>query len=99
MQGASWIGVIRRVPASLHDSLVVVTTTRAEIFVQKVIRLDRDFLVCLGRLAGSTEQGKVLIIPYDQMTYLAFNKKMSDDEIYSVVGKPGIAVQLVETSL
>jgi hypothetical protein len=98
MLGASWIGLLRRIPASQHDCLVLVTTTRAEIFVQKVIRLDRDFLVCLGRLAGSTDQGKLHIIPYDQMTYLAFNKKMTEEEIYSVVGKPGVAVQLVETA-
>jgi hypothetical protein len=98
MQGPSWIALIRRIPASQHDCLVLMTTTGAEIIVQKVIRLDRDYLVCLGRLSGSTDQGKVLIIPYDQMTYLSFNKKMTDDEIHSVVGKPGVAVQLVEAA-
>jgi hypothetical protein len=98
MQGPSWIALIRRIPASQHDCLIVMTTTGAEVVIQKVIRLDRDFLVCLARLSGSTEQGKLMVIPYDQLTYLSFNKKMTDQEIEAVVGKPGVAVQLVETA-
>jgi len=89
MQGAAWIGLLRRIPPALHDSLVLMTTTGFEIVLHRLIRLDRDFLVALGRLSGSTDQPKLLIIPYLQMTYLSFNKKMDDAEIDSVLGRPG----------
>jgi hypothetical protein len=98
MQAAAWINLIRRIPPAQHNCLVLTTAYGTEVVVQCLIRLDRDFLVCLGRLAGSTDQGKLLILPYDQITCLSFNKKMTDDEIQAVIGKPGVAVQLVETA-
>ena len=92
MQGTAWIGLYRRIPASLHDCLIVMTTTGAEIILQRLIRLDHDFLVALGRPSGSTDQAKVLVIPYDQMTYLSFSKKLTDEELQGFIGKPGVAV-------
>src|SRR5438874_11154162 len=88
MQGEAWISLLQRIPQSLHDTLLLMTTTGFEIVLQRLIRLDRDFLVALGRLSGSTDQPKLLIIPYVQMTYLSFNKRMSDEEIESVLSKP-----------
>jgi hypothetical protein len=90
MQGAAWIGLLRRVPAAMHDCLVLMTVTGTQIVLQRLIRLDRDFLVALGRLAGSTDQPKMLIVPYSQMVYLSFNKKLTDEEIQSAIGKPGM---------
>src|SRR2546421_5517036 len=96
MQGAAWIGLLRRIPPSLHDNLLLMTTTGFEIVLQRLIRLERDFLVALGRLSGSTDQPKLLIIPYVQMTYLSFGKKMEDAEIESLLGKPGAMASPVE---
>jgi hypothetical protein len=92
MQGTAWIGLLRQIPASLQDCLIVMTTTGAEIVLQKLMRLERDFLVALGRLSGSTDQPKVLVLPYDQMTYLSFSKKLTDEELQEAIGKPGAAV-------
>jgi hypothetical protein len=96
MQGAAWISLFRRIPASHHDSMVLMTSTGAEIVLRRILRLERDLLVCQGRMAGSTDQGKLLIIPYDEIAYMSFSKKMTDGEIQAVVGKPGVAVKLVE---
>src|SRR2546423_15691455 len=88
MQGAAWIGLLRRIPTTLHDSLILMTTTGFEIVLQRLIRLDREYLGALGRLSGSTDQPKLLIIPYAQMTYLSFSKKMTDEQIDQVLIKP-----------
>jgi hypothetical protein len=98
MQGPAWIGLLRQIPASLQDCLIVMTTTGAEIVLQKLMRLERDFLVALGRLSGSTDQPKVLVLPYDQMTYLSFSKKLTDEELQEAIGKPGAAVANAEPS-
>jgi hypothetical protein len=98
MQGTAWIGLLRRIPASLQDCLIVMTTTGAEIVLQKLMRLERDFLVALGRLSGSTDQPKVMVLPYDQMTYLSFSKKLTDEELEGAIGKPGSAVANAEPS-
>jgi hypothetical protein len=92
MQGTAWVGLFRRIPASLHDCLVVMTTTGQEIVLQRIIRLERDFLVALGRLSGSTDQAKVLVLPFDQMTYLSFGKKLTDEELQGALGNADLAV-------
>ena|SRR5438552_10488920 len=88
MQGPAWINLFQQIPTSLHDTLLLMTTTGFEIVLQRLIRLDREYLVALGRLSGSTDQPKLLIIPYVQMTYLSFSKKMTDEEIDQVLIKP-----------
>ena len=89
MQSTAWIGILLRIPTSLHDTLLLMTTTGFEIVLQRLIRLDRDFMVALGRLSGSTDQPKLLIIPYVQMTYLSFSKKMSRGTKAKPGGKGG----------
>jgi hypothetical protein len=96
MQGTAWVGLFRRIPVELHDCLIVKTTTGTDVVLQRLIRLDRDFMVALGRPTGSTDQPKVVIIPYDQLTYLYFGKKLTDEEIQGAIGKPGVSVAKVE---
>jgi hypothetical protein len=89
MQGPAWVSLLRRIPADQQDCVVLVTTTRAQIVLQRLLRLENDFLVGIGRLAGSTDQGQVVVIPYDQLTYLSFSKQLAEKEIETILGKPG----------
>jgi hypothetical protein len=61
-------------------------------------RLDRDFVVAMGRLSGTTDQPKLLIVPYDQMSYISITKKLSEEEIQSAIGKPGVVVTVAESA-
>jgi hypothetical protein len=97
MQGPAWIGLLRRIPAAQQDTLFLVTTTGAEIVLQSIVRLEGDFVVLRGRMAGSTDAGRVIIVPYDQISYAGFSRKFTDPEVQALLGKPGVAVQLVES--
>jgi hypothetical protein len=92
MQGPAWIGLLRRIPADQQDSVILMTSTSAQIVLQRLIRLENEFLVGMGRLAGSTDQGQLVVIPYDHLTYLSFNKKLADSEVETILGKPGVEV-------
>jgi hypothetical protein len=96
MLGPSWIALLRRIPPSQHDSLILMTLTGREVVMQRILRLDREYLVALARPAGTTDQPKLMVVPYDQLTYLSFSKKMADGEVEGLLGKPGEGVQLVE---
>jgi hypothetical protein len=98
MQGTAWIGLFRRIPASLHDSLVLMTSCGMEIVLNRLIRLDREFVVAMGRLSGTTDQPKLLIVPYDQMSYVSITKKLSEEEIQGAIGKPGVVVTVAESA-
>jgi hypothetical protein len=86
MQGAAWISLLREIPLSHHDCLVFTISNGNEIVLQRLIRLDDNFMVAQGRLSGSSDQGMVMVLPYDQITHVSFNKKMNDAEIQMVIG-------------
>ena len=61
--------------------------TGEEILMQSVLRLESDFMLLRGRMSGSTDAGRVLVIPYDQIVNLAFTKRMLVPEVQAVFGK------------
>ncbi len=86
MQGPSWIALFTRIPNKLHDTLALTLVTGAEILMQSVLRLESDFAIIRGRMSGSTDAGRVIILPYDQILNLAFTKRMLEPEVKSIFG-------------
>src|SRR5262245_3071259 len=96
MQGPAWVALLRRIPPAIHNRLIAVMTTGTAIWLQDSVRLERDYAAVRGRMAGTQETGRVLILPFDQITYLAFAKNMTEPEIQTVLGKPGALPAVVE---
>jgi hypothetical protein len=82
-----WPQVIREIPEEYYDKLVVMVGTGAELVLQGIIRMDDEFLIVRGRMAGSSDDGRVLVIPYGQITYLGFNKWMAEEEVKGIFGR------------
>jgi len=87
MQGAGWIDLIRRIPAKMRDSLCFATVNGSEIMSQDILRLDREFVLMRGRMAGSQEVGKIIILPYDQIVNIAVNRILKDEDVQNIFGK------------
>jgi hypothetical protein len=87
MQGPSWIALLERIPVKLHDTLALTLVTGAEIMMQSLLRLESDFAIIRGRMAGSIDAGRVIILPYDQIVNLAFTKRMLEPEVQAVFGE------------
>ncbi len=83
----AWIAMLRRIPTNLHDSLALGLTTGSEIVVQKIDKLEPDFMIIRGRLAGTLDSGRVILIPYSQLTFFAVQKNLKDNEIEAIFGK------------
>jgi hypothetical protein len=81
MQASCWTGLVRRIPENQHDKLMVVTTTGVEISIQTLMRAENDYFVIRGRLAGTTDTGRIFFIPYDQMNYLCINSEIPETQI------------------
>ena len=64
MQESLWSTLLRRIPPAKHDILIVVTAAGVELMIKKIIRLDEDFVILRGRLAGSSDQNRIVILPY-----------------------------------
>ncbi|MBI3411207.1 MAG: hypothetical protein HY040_22970 [Planctomycetes bacterium] len=87
MHGPSWIALLRRIPVQYHDSLAFSLVTGGEIVVQTLLRLEREFLIMRGRMAGSTDVGRVVILPYSQIITLAFQRRMAEPEVQAIFGQ------------
>src|SRR5438067_1180718 len=87
MQNPSWIALFERIPAKWHDSIALILATGTEILMQSILRLESDYAIIRGRMAGSTDAGRVLILPYDQIVNVAFTKRMLEPEVQAIFGK------------
>jgi hypothetical protein len=86
MQGEGWIALFQRVPTSYQEGMFLVTTTGTEIILQMIVSLEPDYVVLRGRSAGSTDAGRVFILPYDQIDYAGFVRKVTEPEVRSIFG-------------
>ncbi len=83
----AWITMFRRIPATIHDGLTVGLRSGAEIAIQTILKLDPDFIIMRGRLTGTQEGGKILLVPYAEMTVLSLLRPLKDPEVEEIFGK------------
>jgi hypothetical protein len=87
MQSASWVALVQRIPAAQHDNLILLTSNGLEIAIQAIIRAEEDYLVLRGRMAG-TDNGRILFLPYDHITYLGFQRNIKEGDVRAMFGQP-----------
>jgi hypothetical protein len=86
MQNTEWIELLRRIPVNRHEKLMVVTSVGIEIAVQNFLRLEPSCLMLRGRLAGTTDTGRVFVIPYEQINYLNFSFEVPIEQFEAMLG-------------
>jgi hypothetical protein len=88
MQSDTWIALLHKVPSAYHDSLVLVTSVGLEVSLQTILRMEEQYLVVRGRMAGSNDTGRIFFIPYDQINFLGIQKVLKASEIRLMYGEP-----------
>jgi hypothetical protein len=86
MQNNAWVELLRQVPPKLHQNLLVMTAVGNEIAVQDIVRLEPEYLVIRGRLAGTSDLGRAFFIPFDRIIYIGFQKPVLPTELYGMYG-------------
>ncbi len=87
MQGASWITLFRRIPANLHDGLALTLTTGSEVVVQRLVKLDAEVIILRGRMAGTQDSGRLVVLPYSQLVAINFARRLTDADVEAIFGK------------
>jgi hypothetical protein len=80
MNPAAWEALLRHIPREIHEKLMLVTASGTEITLQNLLRVDREFVVLRGRLAGTQDAGRVFFLPYAAIDYLGSQKGVKDAE-------------------
>jgi hypothetical protein len=87
MQSSAWIALLRRIPPDQQDTLAIMTTVGIEINLQNIVRIEGDYVVIRGRLAGTTDTGRVFFVPYSQINYMGFNREVKEAQIRVLYGE------------
>jgi hypothetical protein len=96
MQASGWIRLLRLIPAVHHNNLLLTTGNGTEIAVKEILRAERDFLVLRGRLTGTTDGGGFFFLPYDQISYLGFQRPVDLGEIQGMFAAPAPVAPTIE---
>jgi hypothetical protein len=89
-----WISMFRRIPADLHDALVLQLRTGTELVLQGIVKLEPDFMIIRGRVSGTQDSGRLVMVPYGELSYLAVTRILKDPEIEAIFGKVAPAADL-----
>jgi hypothetical protein len=86
MQSHVWAALAQQIPVAVVDKFSIVTLSGAEIALQAILRIERDFLIVKGRLSGSQEAGRVFFVPYAQIDYLGSLQPFKETEYEELFG-------------
>lgn len=80
--------MIRVIPPDQQEKMTLMTTSGFEINIQMFLRLEEQYLVCRGRMMGSTDAGLTFFVPYDQINCLFYNKMAREETILAWFTEP-----------
>jgi hypothetical protein len=98
MRSAAWISLLRQLPQRYHEKLVLVSAAGQEIMMSSIFRIEDEYLILRGRMAGSTDAGTFVFIPFDQISYIGFREEIKEAEMAEVFGAPREPVALAPTA-
>ncbi len=84
MHNAAWVKLLEHIPASEHSKLMLVTTGGTEVTIQCLLRIDPECLALRGRVAGSTDAGRVFFLPYSHIDYFGFQQPLKEVEFHEL---------------
>ena len=81
MLAQTWLALFRHIPPEQQSAFTLVTVNGTEISVQSFLRLEKDFAIIKGRLAGSQDAGRVFFIPYASIDTFSYTNPVKDSEV------------------
>jgi hypothetical protein len=83
----AWITMFRRIPGNLQETLILGLRTGVEIVLQKMIRLEPDFMIIRGRISGTQDSGRIVMIPYGELSFVTSTRILKDPEVEAIFGQ------------
>jgi hypothetical protein len=85
MQSSAWKALLRLIPPKQRENLVMTTVNGREIAIQGIVKTEDEYLAVRGRLMGTSDVGGgFFFIPYDQITYLGFQRPVQESDVLAM---------------
>lgn len=81
MQSTPWQNLLKKVPQSEMQRLMLRTLGATELMIQSIISMDGECLIFRGRLAGTQDNGRVFFVPYDQIDFLSTVNVIKEEDL------------------
>jgi hypothetical protein len=87
MENPEWIELFSLFPPIQHDKLMIQMTNGIEIAITSLLRLEGPYAVVRGRVAGTSDAGRVFFVPFDRISYLCFQKEVKEAAVLALFGQ------------
>jgi len=97
MQSYAWRALLGHIPPEKQDQFSIVTLAGIEICLNSILRLEHEFVVVKGRLAGSQDGGRIFFIPFATIDHFSFTQPTRETDftdIFSGLEIPAPAEEL-----
>jgi hypothetical protein len=81
MLAQTWLSMFQHIPPEHQSRFTLVTINGTEISIQCFLRLEPEFAIIKGRLAGSQDSGRVFFIPYASIDTFSFTNPTKESEV------------------
>jgi hypothetical protein len=86
MHNSTWVKLLEYIPSSEQPKFMLITTSGTEIAIQCFLRIDPEVLALRGRLAGSTDAGRIFFVPYAHIDYFGSLQPIKESEFQELFG-------------
>ncbi|MGE3808284.1 MAG: hypothetical protein AB7K24_26790 [Gemmataceae bacterium] len=86
MRSKAWIALLQTIPPEKFEKLTMVSSSGNELNIQNILRIEEEYMVCMGRLAGTTDDPRVMLVPLDNIDYLGFREPLKQGEAEEIFG-------------
>jgi hypothetical protein len=87
MKQCGWLDVLKRIPAEEQDNLFFSIDSGTEISLQRILRFEEEFMLVRGRIGGTTDMGRVFVVPYSRIAFAMFNAEVLDEKLAEMFGE------------
>src|SRR5438552_16479912 len=96
MRSNFWVSVLQLLPEQYHGKLLWVCSSGHEINLTSIFRMEEDYMIIRGRLAGSTDAGTFVFLPFDQLVYIGFREEIKETEMQNIWTEAPLAAAVAE---
>lgn len=81
MEANAWRAIFESIRPEDQTSLVVRTLDSLEVAVEELARIETDVIMIRGRIAGTADNRRLFILPYDKLSSLYVNRVVASEEV------------------
>jgi hypothetical protein len=86
MEREDWISLLKKVPDTLLDQVVLSLSTGIDVYTQRLLQFGDEALLLRGRLGGTDEAERIFMVPWTEIRMMFFSRPVEDQSLFNIFG-------------